>query len=59
MSEVIHFKKSHIIGIAGASLLFFVFCVYGYLLLKEGQKENCWDKYPTEQQAIENCEGNN
>ena len=22
-------------------------------------EKNCWDKYPTEQQAIENCEGQN
>jgi uncharacterized protein YneF (UPF0154 family) len=33
--------------------------IYGFFLLKEGQKQNCWDKYSTEQEAIQNCEGEN
>lgn len=32
---------------------------YGYFLLKDHQTENCWDKYSTEQEAIQNCEGVN
>lgn len=40
-----------LIGIAFISSL-----VYGYFLFT--QPENCWDKYPTENQAIEMCEGN-
>lgn len=60
MSEVIHLKKSHIIGIISIVFVFIGFCVYGYFLLKDNQKtENCWDKYTTEQEAIQNCEGTN
>lgn len=33
--------------------------IYGFFLLKEDQNQNCWDKYSTEQEAIQNCEGVN
>jgi len=30
--------------------------VYGFFLLKEDQEKNCWSKYSTEYEAIQNCE---
>jgi len=33
--------------------------IYGYFMLKADQQDNCWDKYSTEQEAIQNCEGEN
>jgi hypothetical protein len=33
--------------------------IYGFFLIKQHQEENCWNKYTTEQSAIQNCEGKN
>jgi hypothetical protein len=55
--ELIELKFKHKIVIAFVMICFIVSCVYGYILLKQGQQENCWDKYKTEVQAILNCEG--
>lgn len=30
--------------------------VYGFFLLKENQKPDCWSQYSTENEAIQNCE---
>ena len=60
MSEVVHIKKSHVLGIVVLTVAFIFSLVIGYGLLKDGQKkENCWDNYTTEQEAILNCEGVN
>lgn len=60
MSETVHIKKSHVVGIAVLAVAFIFSLVIGYGLLKDGQKkENCWDNYTTEQEAILNCEGVN
>lgn len=57
MSEIVHIKKSYIVGISVLVLMFVASLVLGYSLLKDGQQEeNCWDKYTTEEQAILNCE---
>lgn len=55
-----HVKKTHMFWLSVLVLAFIVSLVYGYALLKEGQKkDNCWDNYTTEQEAILNCEGVN
>jgi len=59
MSSVINFKKIHIVRVVVLLILFVVSLAVGYSLLKDDQKENCWNKYSTEQEAIENCEGKN
>jgi hypothetical protein len=33
--------------------------LYGFLVAGIGKIDNCWDKYSTEQEAIQNCEGEN
>lgn len=60
MSDIVHIKRSHLVGIVVAVVVFMITCFYGFLLLKEdSSKENCWDLYTTEQEAILNCEGVN
>jgi len=60
MSDVVHVKKTLVFWLSVLVLAFIVSLVYGYVLLKEGQKkDNCWDNYTTEQEAILNCEGVN
>jgi hypothetical protein len=57
-SDMVHLTKGQRIGVAIFLVIFIGFCVYGYFLLKEGQKKpNCWDLYSTENQAILHCEG--
>ncbi len=58
--KIIHIKRSHVVGIVIAAVVFMITCFYGFLMLKEDQKkDNCWDNYTTEQEAILNCEGVN
>lgn len=60
MSEIVHVNKSRVIGVIFIGIAFIISLVIGYGLLKDGQKkENCWDNYTTEQEAILNCEGVN
>ena len=35
------------------------FILWGFLGLKVGRTDNCWNSYATEEQAIINCEGVN
>lgn len=60
MGDVVHIKKTHIFWMSVLVVAFVASLVYAYVLLKEGQKkDNCWDNYTTEQEAILNCEGVN
>jgi ABC-type proline/glycine betaine transport system permease subunit len=46
--------------LAGAIFIVMIaFILYGFLGLKIGRIDNCWDNYTTEEQAIINCEGVN
>lgn len=57
MSDMVHIKKSHLLGISILVLAFVISLIVGYSLIKDNQQEeNCWDKYTTEEQAILNCE---
>lgn len=45
-----------------AGVIFIVmiaFILWGFLGLKVGRTDNCWDNYKTEEQAIIHCEGDN
>lgn len=57
MPEKLTLKELVVIGLIIVSMLGSL--VYGYFLIKQHQEENCWDKYSTEQTAIQNCEGVN
>lgn len=56
MSEV---KKSVVVLIVLMLITELIILVGAYAagLLRTNKTENCWDQYQTEQQAIENCEG--
>ena len=48
-----------ILVFAGIIILMLGSLIYGFFFAGVGQIDNCWDKYPTEQEAILNCEGDN
>jgi hypothetical protein len=52
--------KASKLEVAMAIVIFVVmiaFILWGFLGLKVGRTDNCWDSYATEEQAIINCEG--
>jgi len=49
--------KTDIIVFASICLAMIGTLVYGFLFTDVGKIDNCWDNYSTEQEAIENCEG--
>jgi len=57
MSEYV--TKKDLFLISSIICVMLGFLVYGYFLLKSPVVENCWSKYTTEREAIENCEGVN
>jgi hypothetical protein len=59
MNDTIKLTCKELLVIGGILISMVGSLVYGYFLLKEGQKKNCWDMYSTEQEAILNCEGVN
>ena len=49
--------KTDIIVFASIFFLLISALLYGFFFAGVGKVDNCWDKYPTEQEAILNCEG--
>jgi hypothetical protein len=49
--------KTDIIVFASIFFLMISALLYGFFFAGVGKVDNCWDKYPTEQEAILNCEG--
>lgn len=59
MSDTVRITWKELLVIGGIIISMAGSLVYGYFLLKDDQKKNCWDMYSTEQEAILNCEGVN
>jgi hypothetical protein len=55
MSENI--TKKEMLVFAGIIIAMIGALIYGFLFGGVGKIGNCWDKYPTEREAILNCEG--